>query len=122
MEGIVPNLPTVSTVFASQANPDDNVPAVPSPTASIFLQSIIPNLGSNDVSVVVRPVPVSDFSSAKDGNYGVKGMEGLMALHAVAINQTKLTDDSVDAFDASSGAVLMEPPPSSPIYMRGSPA
>jgi hypothetical protein len=62
LEGFVPNVPTVPTVLASQANPDDNVPAVPSPTASTFLQSIMPNLGSNEVSVV-RSVPISDFSS-----------------------------------------------------------
>ena len=48
-------------------------------------------------------------------------MDGLLALHAFAIDQSKLTDDPVDAFEASSGSVLMEPPPSSPIYMRDSP-
>jgi hypothetical protein len=121
MEGIVPNVPTVPTIFASQANPDNNVPAVPSPTASTFLQSIMPNLGSNAVSVVVRSVPISDFSSVKDGNLGIEGMDGVLALHAFAIDQSKLTDDPVDAFEASSGSVLMELPPSSPIYMRDSP-
>jgi hypothetical protein len=76
----------------------------------------MPNLGLNEVSVV-RSVPISDFSSAKDGNLGIEGMEGLLALYAFAIEQSELTDDPVDAFDASSGAVLMEPPPSSPSYM-----
>jgi hypothetical protein len=122
MEGVVPNVPTVPTAFASQANPDNNVPAVPSPTASTFLQSIMPNLGLNEVSVVVRSVPILDFSSVKDGNLGLEGMDRLLGLYAFfAIEQSKLTDELVDAFEASSGAVLMELPPSSPIYMRDSP-
>ena len=121
LEGIVPYVSTAPTVFAVHGNPDDNVPAAPSPTASIFLQSILPNLGSNDAPVIVQSVPISDFSSTKDGNLGIDGMEGILALHAFAIDQSRLPGDSVDAFDASSGAVLMGPPPSSPSYMRDSP-
>ena len=36
LEGIVPDVSAVPTVFDVQGNSDDNVPAAPSPTASIF--------------------------------------------------------------------------------------
>ena len=48
-------------------------------------------------------------------------MDGLLALHAFAIDQSRRPNDPVDAFDASSGTLLMGHPPSSPSYMRDSP-
>ena len=66
-------------------------------------------------------VPISDFSSTKDGSLGIDGMDGLLALHAFAIDQSRRPNDPVDAFDASSGTLLMGHPPSSPSYMRDSP-